>query len=269
MSTLQQLAVRARTMQEAGTKLADKAIEGEVLSVEDRALIEQLAKSGDEQALRELEQLDDAEIAIFTDAFARNAYLRKQVALLDTSNLDTVIARLYALRATTMPSRGKMLPAIQLLAVYDRYSDARKHHRRPLPLTNATRKDKGQKNEHIDARIEQYLVPATTLDREVFEQFQRVLLQSADALIERLDNCERMSPRRAVWYAVHFLPGSLVLTPKWAERIFEAGPNGACTHRGNKQHFVRFDLSSHEVFFTPKDDRAVRLIDQLKALAES
>jgi hypothetical protein len=275
MSKLMELAAKARTMQAAGAQHADLALVGEVLTVEDRTAIQQLALSGDGEAARELEQLDGAEIAIFTDAFARNAYLRKQVAQLakdDAPNLDEVISRLFALQAKTMPAKkGQMLPAIPLLTVHRRFQDAKKHlcGDQPIVLFEAWRKSKGKKDEHIEARTEQYLVPATALDRETFRQFKQILAKAADVLTAQLDDGATMTLRQIVWYAVHFLPQSQIMTPKWLGRIFDKQEDGSWKHRNNHRNYLRFDLSGHEVYLVPKSDRASRLMEQLKAIAES
>jgi hypothetical protein len=267
-----ELAAKARQMQNEGVALAAKAIEGEVLSGEDRGLIEQLAISGNEDAARELEQLNGAEIAIFSDGFARNAYLRQQVAMLaDEKNpdLDLVISRLYALQAKTMPWRGGMLSAIPLLNVYEKWRDAAKHHNKPIILTDASRKNRGKNNEHIDARFQRYLVPATTLDREVFAQLKDILAKASQVLISRLDNAEGMTARQVVWYALHFLPESLVMSPTWVRRVFEPENNGLLEHRDSRTLYMSFELSGHETFLMAKSTRAELLMQQLKALAES
>jgi|GEM_PF-7062302 len=275
MTRLLELAAQARQMQTAGQERAELAIVGEVLTPEDRAAIQQLAQSGNEEAARELEQLDGAEIAIFTDPFARNAYLRKQVELLakeDSPGLDEVIARLFALQAQTMPGKhGKMLPAIPLLVTHARERDAKKQlcGEQPIVLVKASRKNRGRKDEHIDARIEQYLAPATVVDRQTFRLFKLVLTKAAEVLITRLDNAEKMNLRQVVWYAVHLVPQSQVVSPKWADRILEKRADGTFERRDTRQSYLRFELSTHEIYIVPKNDRTERLMEQLKALAES
>ena len=271
LASLTALADEALAAKATGDSHAEFALHGEELGSQKIAALEQAAAAGNEEAQQMLEWLRESKEATFTDAFARASYFRGCIATLAAApnpDPDRVLATFFSGQGTKMRVRGnsQLQPAIPLFRSFQKRHDAVKFHPSPMIIPSSHRsKERG--SEQMESRETVYMVPATALDRQCFEQLQTLFRRMPEGLIAWIEAQAKLDLRQTVWLALHFMPGSFVLTPKWVDRMFYEKA-GVIRMRDSNAIYLRFRLSlgseHYMVLNTSDSDRLIQLLEAAK-----
>lgn len=267
--SLKEMADRALEAQKTGTIHADLALRGEEIGSAGLVAMKQKALAGDEQYAEMLGYLDEANEAIFVDAFARASYFRGIIAKLameEHPDPDKVLATFVSARSNRMYVRGQKepQPAIPIFTSFENRADALKQYRSPFltPASNRGRNGKGV--DHIHSAGHQYIVPTTTLDHECFEQMSGLLRRMPEVMLNWLKASKKEDVRRAVWLALHFFPGTYVLRGADVEAKFQCR-RGIYKSGDGRVTYLLFRLTQSEFFMIPDSVEAQQLMKLLHA----
>lgn len=271
--SLADLVAEANNAMRTGEAHASYALEGEELDI---SALQKAAMAGHEASAAALKYLSEAKEMTFRDAFARSAYLRGKIAQLAGQQCpepEEVLGTLFSAQGKKMFVRGPdgkpvEQPAIPLFrSTTDRNEVRRCVGRNAIKLPDAFRREKGTPREHMEGARFRFLIPATTADRECYEELAGLLKRMPEVLAHHFEEYESQDVRQCCWLVLNLVSGTRGFNPGFAKKIFEETEGGFEEKEGNRA-YLRFDLSDHEVLVL--DDTPVnrRIVKRLKIFAE-
>lgn len=277
--SLLELAAKARQQHEEGTIIAGNALQGETLTEADRVYMENFINNPTtspaerDEVVLALRDMEEAREMTFTDAIVRAAFFRGRIAALaaEESPLpEMVLATMFSAQATRMRTKQGIQKTIPILAVWNSWRDAQRHDKHPIvqPASQRKRARNGHGREFFAARGQNFLVPASIIDREAFEQLKGLLKRMPAVLAAWLPSSET-GLHQATWFALHFLPGAQMLDTTWFKRMFE-DKDGTLKRRDNGgKTYLRFDLSPNEILVVEESEDSRAVVDALKAMVST